>query len=128
MQCSAVPLPGGSANKLMIARNKKEEGCLDSEYYKLDPDKILKAEDIKKTKEKEEHAREEQLKRKLRNRKENILEGDNIVVKTETPMGKSKYDKTAVVIGRGDNGEVFFEMKETGAISTRTEIGQKKQS
>ena len=82
---------------------------------------MLTAEEIKKSKVREEAKRKEILTKRLRNKREDLEVGDKILVKTEKNTGKPKYNEHGKVTGRGENGEVIVKLKEAGATTSRTE-------
>ena len=110
-----------SANELILGRNEKEDNIIDSEYYEAKPSRMLTAEEINKSKAREEAKRKEILMKRLRNKREDLEVGDKILVKTEKNTGKPKYNEPGTVKGRGENGEVIVELTETGATTSRTE-------
>merc|ERR1712082_288835 len=82
-----------SANELILGRNEKEDNIIDSEYYEAKPNRMLTAEEIRKSKVREEAKRKEILTKRLRNKREDLEVGDKILVKAEKNMGKPKYNE-----------------------------------
>ena len=110
-----------SASEMMLGRQQWEGECYEDEYYRLKPGRMLLENNIKEKKEKGETARAKTHLKAKRNKKEDIKEGDKVVVRTEKQAGKNKYTRNAIVTATTEHGNIELEMEDTGDLTSRNQ-------